>query len=316
MQRWYLTFHGGQEHHAWNNIHAFDLDGKPVGKVLETSQLPDDMELRELRGFAFGADGDLYVTNAWEGGSHILRFRGSLNEDGRHDFRDVFIEQHATNPALSHPFDVAFGTEGHLFVPSQDTNVVSRYFGPAASASAGAPMPIPPAVKDLARANILPGTFVPSRRHANHGLTSVRGTTFGPDANLYVVDRDENSVKAYDGRTGHHLRTYHHHHHLDHPIHILARPNNRQVLIGSRDRHSVVGIDVDSGNLTEVVKTGSGGLHSPAGFDICPDGMLYVASRDTREILRFDPESGKPGRKPFIADLHDFPEFLRLVTIG
>ncbi len=315
MQRWYITFHGGQHHHAWNNIHAFDLDGKPLGKVLETSGLPDGTELRELRGFVFGSDGDLYVTNAWQGGSHILRFHGNLNDRGRHDFRDVFIEQHAANPALSHPFDVSFGAQGHLFVPSQDTNVVSRYFGPTATTTPGAPMPVPPAIKDLARPDIPPGTFVPSRHHSDHGLSSVRGTTFGPDDNLYVVDRDENAVKAYDGRTGHHLRTYHHQH-LARPIHVQPARNDRTLLVGSRDHHAIIGINVDTGAASEVVKPEAGGLRSPAGFDFGPDGQLYVASRDTQKVLRFDPDSGKPDRQPFIAGLDDLPEFLRLVDVN
>ena len=314
MQRWYITFHGGEHPHAWNNIHAFDLDGKPIGKVLGTTGMSDEIELRELRGFVFGNDGDLYVTNAWQGGSHILRFHGALNERGQHDFREVFVEQHAANPGLSHPFDVNFGSEGHLFVPSQDTNVVSRYFGPTATTSPGAPMPIPLAIKELARPDIPPGTFVPSRHHADHGLASVRGTTFGPDDNLYVVDRDENAVKAYDGNTGHHIRTYHHHR-LDRPIHIRPGLDDRNLLVGSRDAHAVFSLDVDSGDLSQVVAPEAGGLHSPAGFDVGQDGALYVASRDTQKILRFDATTGKPDRHPVISDLDDLPEFLRLVDV-
>ena len=312
MQRWYITFHGGSRSHDWNNIHAFDLSGKPVGKMLDTTGLPRGMELRELRGFAFGNDGDLYVSNAWEGGSHILRFSGSLNDRGRHEFREVFVEQHASNPALSHPFDVTFGSDGHLFVPSQDTNVVTRYFGPTASTSPGAPMPVPPAIRALGLSNVPPGTFVPSHRHADHGLMAVRGIAFGPDGNLFVVDRDENAVKIYDGRSGHHVKTIRHRV-LASPIHILPQPDSRRLLVGSRDRHAIIAIDVDTGECNEFITSGSGGLRSPGGFAFGPDGNLYVASRDTRRILRYHPESGIPDNRPFIADLHDLPEFLRLV---
>jgi hypothetical protein len=80
VQRWYVTFHGGEssskEPHdqggsresrarTWNNIHVFALDGTPLGKALDSHTLPDDLDLRELRGFAFGPDGDLYVANAY-----------------------------------------------------------------------------------------------------------------------------------------------------------------------------------------------------------------------------------------------------------
>jgi hypothetical protein len=47
-----------------------------------------------------------------------------------------------------------------------------------------------------------------------------------------------------------------------------------------------------------------------------PDGMLYVGSRDTRQILRYDIDTGKPDHKPFLDGLHDAPEFLRLSDIG
>ena len=46
-----------------------------------------------------------------------------------------------------------------------------------------------------------------------------------------------------------------------------------------------------------------------------PDGRLYVSSRETRQILRFDASTGKPDATPFIDDLEDFPEFIALVGV-
>jgi len=43
------------------------------------------------------------------------------------------------------------------------------------------------------------------------------------------------------------------------------------------------------------------------------DGSLYVASRNSNEILRYDAKDGRPSTKPFIKDLADNPEFLMLV---
>jgi hypothetical protein len=43
-----------------------------------------------------------------------------------------------------------------------------------------------------------------------------------------------------------------------------------------------------------------------------PEGKLYVASRESRQILSFDPESGEPDAAPFIGGLADRPEFLLL----
>jgi hypothetical protein len=44
-----------------------------------------------------------------------------------------------------------------------------------------------------------------------------------------------------------------------------------------------------------------------------PDDRLYVSSRETRQILRFDASTGNPDATPFVDDLEDFPEFITLV---
>jgi DNA-binding beta-propeller fold protein YncE len=311
MRCWYITFHGGR--HAWNSIHRFDLDGGPLGTALDHQSLPRGIALRELRGFAFGPDGDLYVANAWKGASQVLRFDGATGSDGRHAFREVFVEQHHANPGLSHPFDVTFGPDGHLYVPSQDTNVVGRYFGPEVTdGQPGQPMPHPPALSQLAAKHLPPGTFVPSSRHAPGGLRAVRRAIFGPDGDLYVADRDAGSVKRYDGGSGE-LRREYRHHHLSTPVHLAFRPGDGALLVGSRDRHAIFAIATASGRVSRLVAPGAGGLRAPGGLAFGPDGRLYVCSRQTGQVLRFDAASGAPDPEPFIDGLPDAPEFIALV---
>ncbi len=313
MQRWYITFHGGDDPHAWNNIHAFDLAGETLGKALATHSLPRDLELRELRGFAFGPDGDFYVANAWKDASQVLRFEGTPGSDGRHPFRDVYVERHHANPGLAHPFDVTFGPDGHLYVPSQDTNVVGRYFGPrAGDGEPGQPMALPSALRDSNAKRLLPGTFVASQEHVPHGVRAVRRAIFGPDGNLYVADRDAGCIKRYDGANGVFQRDYRHHH-LTTPVHLAFRSSDGALLAGSRDRHAVFAIDPATGDVSILIEPGAGGLRAPAGLAFGPDGRLYVCSRETRQILRFDAETGKPDPKPFIDGLGDYPEFISLV---
>ena len=313
MHRWYITFHGGDCPRAWNNIHIYGLDGNPLGKALDTHSLPDGLELRELRGFAFGPDGDLYVANAYKDASQVLRFAGKPGADGKHVFKDVFVEQHKTNPGLAHPFDVVFGPDHHLYVPSQDTNVVGRYFGPYAKEGApGAPMPHPFALQELGRDDLLPGTFVPSHKHAPRGLRTVRRAIFGPGAHLFVADRDTDRVNRYDGESGV-LRREYAHPSLTKPVHLAFRPSDGALLVGSRDQNAVFAIDTGSGNITPFIAPGAGGLNAPAGMAFGPDGALYVASREGKQILRFDAKTGKPAAKPFIDALADFPEFIALV---
>ncbi len=315
MGRWYITFHGGDDAHEWNNIHVFDLDGKPLGKALDTHTIPDGIKLRELRGFAFGPDGDLYVANAWQDASQVLRFAGTPDAEGKHAFQAVFVEQHKTNPGLAHPFDVVFGADGHVYIPSQDSNVVGRYFGPTATAGEpGAPMPLPKALRDADPKHILPGTFVASHKHdpSPAGVRTVRRAVFGPGGDLFVVDRDADSVKRYHGGSGAFQREYRHDD-LTKPVHAAFRPSDGALLVGSRDGNAILTIDIASGEIATLVASGAGGLRAPAGMAFGPDGSLYVASRESRQILRFDAESGEADTAPFIDRLEDFPEFIALV---
>ena len=311
MPVWYITFHGGEpsKHHhhdtqdaldshcvTWNNIHVFGLDGAPQGKALDAQTLPDDLELRELRGFAFGPDGDLYVANAYKDASQVLRFSGNPGPQGKHAFREIYVEQHKTNPGLAHPFDVAFGPDDHLYVPSQDTNVVGRYYGPKATQEKpGDPMPHPEALREEDAKHLLPGTFVPSHRQASSGVRTVRRAIFGPDGDLYVADRDTDSVKRYDGGSGAFTREYRHQH-LTTPVHLAFRADDGALLAGSRDRHAIFAIDTATGEIAPLVAPDAGGL-AGSGRDGLRAGRqaLRLQPRDqTDPALRCDHRRPRP----------------------
>jgi len=310
---WYVSFHGGEGRHEWNNIHRFSPAGEHLGGALDRESLPAGLKLRELRGFRFGPDDDLYVANAYKDRSQILRFHGQPDAAGTHAFRDIFAEGHAQNPGLAHPFDVEFGADGNLFVPSQDTSLVGRYYGPSATGGKpGSAMPYPIALQDFPDGTFNPGTFVPSARHVPTGLQEVRHAIIGPEGNLFVADRAANRIKRYDAATGELIREYDAKH-LVTPIHLLWLAGDRRLLIGSRDRHAVLTMDPESGKTTELIPPKSGGLESPAGLALGPDGMLYVASRDGKQILRYEARTGRPEKRPFIDELPDRPEFLTFV---
>src|SRR5207244_12385636 len=97
------------------------------------------------------------------------------------------------------------------------------------------------------------------------------------------------------------------------PIHLLLSPDGRYLFIGSGGNDSILRHDL-SRNITSVfVAPKSGGLNGPAGMAFGDDGFLYVASRNSKEILRYGSFDGRPRGKPFIKDLSDNPEFLMLV---
>ena len=71
---WYISFHGGDEKDSLNNIHVYSSDGHEVRKALNTKSLAAGVTLRELRGFVFGPDRNLYVVNSYYKYSEVLKF--------------------------------------------------------------------------------------------------------------------------------------------------------------------------------------------------------------------------------------------------
>lgn len=313
-KEWYISFHGGEEKVSLNNIHVYSTDGKKLRKALNKKSLPAGVTLRELRGFVFGPDENLYVVNAYFEYSEVLKFKGVSNKDGQHDFAGVFVKRHADmNPGIDHPFNAAFDSEGDLYVSSQNTSLIARYHGPASKkGQPGTPMPFPQGLDfDM---DLPSGTFVPSAKLASTGLLEVRGVIFAPNNDLYVADRAADCVRIYEARTGRYLRNLvSRSDQLDRPIHLLLSPDGRYLLIGSGGNDSILRHDFRRNSTSVLVASKSGGLNGPAGMAFGDDGFLYVASRNSKEILRYGSIDGRPRGKPFIENLADNPEFLMLV---
>jgi DNA-binding beta-propeller fold protein YncE len=314
-KEWYVSFHGGEEKTSLNNIHVYSTDGKKLRKALNKESLVEGVKLRELRGFAFGPDKDLYVVNAYFEYSEVLKFGGPLNKDGQHDFAGVFVKRHADlNPGIDHPFNVAFDSNGDLYVSSQNTNLVARYHGPLSkTGEPGTPMPRPEHL-DVEKKPLPPGTFVPSAKLAANGLLEVRAVIFAPNGDLYIADRAADCVRSYQAHTGHFLRDLvSRSDQVDKPIHLMLSPDGRYLFVGSGGNDSILRHDLRQNSTNVFIKPKSGGLNGPAGMAFGDDGLLYVASRNTKEILRYDEKDGRPSSKSFIKNLADNPEFLMLV---
>jgi glucose/arabinose dehydrogenase len=314
---WYVSFHGGEEKAALNNIHVYSTDGKELRKALNKKSLPEGIKLRELRGFVFGPDQNLYVVNAYFEYSEVLKFKGAPNENGEHDFVEVFVKRHGQiNPGIDHPFNVVFDSDGDLYVSSQNTNLIARYHGPSSNrGKPGTPMPLPDSLL-VKKANFPPGTFIPSANLVATGLLEVRAVIFAPNDDLYVADRAGDCVRIYEGRSGRHLRNLvSRNDQLNRPIHLLLSPDGRYLFIGSGGNDSILRHDLQQGSTNVFVEPKSGGLNGPAGMAFGDDGFFYVASRNTKEILRFSSSDGRLHGKPFIRDLKDNPEFLMLVRL-
>jgi hypothetical protein len=314
-KEWYISFHGGEEKASLNNIHVYSTDGTKLRKALNKESLPEGIKLRELRGFVFGPDHNLYVVNAYFEYSQVLKFKGALNESGQHDFCEVFVKRHAENPGIDHPFNLAFDSGGDLYVSSQNTNLIARYHGPGSKeGKPGTPMPLPESLH-LEKAHFPPGTFVPSAKLASNGLLEVRAVIFAPNNEMFVADRAADCVRIYEARTGRYLRNLSQQSdQLDRPIHLLLSADGRYLLIGSGGKDSIMRHDLRQGSTSVFVAPKSAGLDGPAGMAFGDDGFLYVASRNSKKILRYGGIDGRPHGKPFINDLADNPEFLMLVA--
>ena len=311
-REWYLTFHGGEGRSDLNSIHVYSSEGQKLRKALDRASLPADVELRELRGHTFGPDGDLYVANAFKDFSEILRFHGKRDSRGKHAFRDVFVQSDAAkNPGLSHPFSLVFDKHGNLYVASQNTSLIVRYHGPNSIAGEpGAPMPLPAALAKVTSRKFSPGTFCASATEVSHGLKVVRESVFARGF-FYVADRDADCVRKYDPGTGAYLDAIKARDLIDKPIHLAVSGNT--LYIGNRGNESVVKCDLRHEKVKPFIEPKSGGLDNPSGLAFGDDGFFYVASRGSRQILRYRLSDGLPDERPFIDGLEDEPEFIEPV---
>ena len=131
-------------------------------------------------------------------------------------------------------------------------------------------------------------------------IDGVHGFAIGPDNHLYVVSNLENRVLKYDGATGNFLGNY-----IGLGTLGLNRPN--AIVLGG-DGHLYVGNAGDSSvvrfrgpnqqnpgmYVDTFIASGSGGLSwiSGDGMEFGPDGQLYISSRETNSVLKFNGTSG------------------------
>jgi hypothetical protein len=314
----YVSFHGGTGAGMWNNIHAYDVGGAKIGKALDKSSLSKHVDLRELRGFEVGPDGDLYVVNAFEEYSQVLRFSGTRSDDGRHEFIEVFAELDTDgNPGLIHPFDIAFSPSGDLYVSSQDTNLVLRYWGPnAKDGTPGKPMPLPGRLAASSGASDLaPGSFVVSARLAGKhnlpvGLQTVRDVLFDLSERLLVVDEGT-------GGNGRVLRMDQEGNLLEHagclpsPTHLIAVPPNGAFYLSCKDDNAVWRSTGGSLDFRQWLQDDH--LDAPSGMALDAQGSLFVASRRGNAVYRYRADEVPIFEEVVLEHLKDHPEFLKLV---
>jgi DNA-binding beta-propeller fold protein YncE len=141
-------------------------------------------------GMAFSPDGQ-YLLVGDQTGDRVMRFSATTGA-----FVDVFVS--ANSGGLDHPFDLAFGPNGNLYVSSVNTGRVLSFNGST-------------------------GAFVRSFLGVG-GYQVPLGIAFDQDGTLYVADWGENKLQKFNSVTGQHLGVILAAGGLDHPYFICFLP--------------------------------------------------------------------------------------------
>lgn len=232
--------------------------------------------LNSPRDLVFGPDGDLYVSNGFEGSDNsdhsIERFDGQTGAS-----KGSFVIPGTGGLDVPNGLVFAPGPDGDLYVASSDTGEVLRYDGKTG-------------------ALVGSGSFT-------HGydLSQPRFIAFGPGSDpdvpdLYVADTGflRGSILRYDGTDGHFVEEY-----ITRPEMGMGKPygmvfHDGFLYVASFDTNEILKFDSNGDPVPggPFIADGTGGMKNPRGITIGPDGMLYVACGNTESILRFDPDTG------------------------
>lgn len=279
MSTWVISFHGGA------------ATGPSPLNTLATMQLGGSLpSMRELRAFAVGPDGNLYVVNAYKNNSVIFQFGSAASLPAA--YQTTFVD----STHLNHPFDLVFGPDGNLYVSNQDDHEVNMFQGPSGK---------------------IPGAYI--GHFAKHGINTLRGIAC--DGTYWYVADETGGGSKKDPGTGAVL-IYDREGNLQsqsiavpNPIH-LVYDGQRYLYIGCGSANDVKVFDTT--NLSSLPSSifGSGGanpaIDATAGIALPGDGHIYVASRKSSQVLQYplsSPTSAGTGAV-FFDQLPDQPEFI------
>jgi DNA-binding beta-propeller fold protein YncE len=275
---------------------------------------------------AFGPDGNFYVAQADKDVSAILQFNGALASGS---YTMTFLADFVTatsSPGLVHPYEPIFGPDGNLYVSSQDSNIVSAFYGPS---NAGKSMP----AWSLLPGTFYPGTFVPAFSAKvgippntsvpvnQGGLTfvttsssthSVRGLAFDNSGNLYVADEGNNRVSVFSpAGTFLGAITQSKNHTISEPVALCFDAASGTLYIASPGNESLFTYDV-SGVAKKDFSANflftNSQLDKLSGIALDLSGNIYTANRKDNTIEKWTASGSSWSSSPFAGPFGDSPE--------
>ncbi len=275
-----ISFHGGSTATSINNILSTVAGGlTPVLVPNSQGVLP---ALSELRAFLPYANGTLFAVNAYKDFSNILTF---TPQGGLYTFASIFAA--GNSDGLAHPFDIALGGDGHIYVSNQDvlpsatSSAITYYEGPT--------MDHPGKYK---------GIFI-------DGFFTLRGiATDGKD--WFVADEGDSktpgSVAIYDSSGKLKSSTP-----INKPVHLLY-DGSQYLYISSEQDNAVYRWDLKNPPVQFVSSTAQAPIDHTSGLALTATN-LFVGSRKSFSVNTY-PLSSPSAGSVYVQGLADNPEFV------
>lgn len=279
--------------HSGDNIAIYDTSGSFIGNALNTSTLPSDGGLKEMRDVAIGPDSLLYVVNsstdtdasgAGSLASSILRFE---RNGSQWDYYDQFAQVISTT-TLSHPFSFTFSDAEtpNIYVSTQDGDKPIGY-------STGG---LAPSQQTLATLTTFGASDTP------------RQLAFGPDNFLYLANEGTGTVQKFD-ISGSLVGNFTSGYSLMSPSHFLFA--GAYLYVNSPDENKIIRFNGTTGAFVDEFINDSH-LDKPSGFAFDEAGVFYVANRKSDgRILKYHVDgSGNASYDTHIVSGIADPEFI------
>lgn len=244
--------------------------------------------LVELRSLVFGTLRDekvLYVADAYSDDSY-LNIYGQCDENGKRAYISTPVST-VTDPGINHLYGIAFDPDGNVYVSSQHTDNVLRFYKDTFE-----PMPQPRFMNrsNADRFDFYPGTFIQFGTPTLHDVTEqgVRDV-ISVDDKIWLANEDDNSVRVIDAVTGRVEDIIS----VETPIGLLYHPAKGLVFVSSKGEKNmgfVYAISVSTKLFVQQYKSKK--MTHPTGMAV-HGATLYVANQKLGQIVSFNIHSGK-----------------------